>query len=91
MARILVVDDVPDNIKLLAYELTDEGHAVLVAHDGPQALARADAERPDVILLDIMMPGIDGIEVCRRLKDDPLLRSIPVIMVSARGQEADKR
>jgi diguanylate cyclase (GGDEF)-like protein len=89
VARILVVDDVPDNIKLLAYELTDEGHAVLVAHDGPQALARADAERPDVILLDIMMPGIDGIEVCRRLKDDPLLRSIPVIMVSARGQEAD--
>jgi two-component system cell cycle response regulator len=89
VARVLVVDDVADNIKLLTYELADEGHEVLVAHDGAQALARADAERPDVILLDIMMPGLDGIEVCRRLKADPLLRAIPVIMVSARGQESD--
>jgi diguanylate cyclase (GGDEF)-like protein len=89
VARVLVVDDVPDNIKLLTYELADEGHQVLVAHDGPQALARADAERPDVILLDITMPGLDGIEVCRRLKADPMLKAIPVIMVSARGQESD--
>jgi two-component system cell cycle response regulator len=89
VARVLVVDDVPDNIKLLTYELADEGHEVLVAHDGPQALAQADAERPDVILLDIIMPGLDGIEVCRRLKSDPQLRSIPVVMVSARGQEHD--
>lgn len=89
MARVLVVDDIPDNIKLLSYELADEGHEVFVAHDGLQALAQAEAERPDVILLDIMMPGLDGIEVCRRLKIDPNLRAIPVIMVSARGQEAD--
>ena len=89
MARVLVVDDVPDNIKLLTYELTEEGHEVLVAHDGPQALAQADAERPDVILLDIMMPGLDGIEVCRRLKANPELREIAVIMVSARGEEVD--
>ena len=89
MARVLVVDDIPDNIKLLTYELADEGHEVLVAHDGPEALAQAESERPDVILLDIMMPGLDGIEVCRRLKANPDLRAIPVIMVSARGQEVD--
>jgi diguanylate cyclase (GGDEF)-like protein len=83
------VDDVPDNIKLLSYELTDDGHEVYVAHDGPTALTQAAALHPDVILLDIMMPGLDGIEVCRRLKGDSSLKAIPVIMVSARGQESD--
>ncbi|HWE35348.1 MAG TPA: response regulator [Isosphaeraceae bacterium] len=89
MARLLVVDDVPDNVKLLAFELSDQGHDVLEALDGPAALALARTGRPDAILLDIMMPGMDGIEVCRRLKADPETEPIPVIMVSARDEEDD--
>ncbi|MGE5754823.1 MAG: diguanylate cyclase [Planctomycetaceae bacterium] len=89
MTSVLVVDDVPDNLKLLSYELADHGYHVRTASDGMQALALVQAERPDVILLDIMMPGLDGIEVCRRLKADPQLRPIPVIMISARELDDD--
>jgi CheY-like chemotaxis protein len=89
MARVLVVDDVVDNVKLLVYTLTDEGHDVLSAYSGEQALDLARSEVPDVILLDVMMPGMDGLEACRRLKSDPRLRDIPVIMVSAREMEGD--
>jgi CheY-like chemotaxis protein len=89
MAKVLIVDDVADNVKLLAYDLTDEGYEVLAAYDGQQALQVARAEHPDVILLDIMMPEMDGIEVCRHLKVDHDLRSIPVIMVSAKDEEDD--
>jgi len=89
LPRVLVVDDVPDNVKLLAYELSDHGYEVVTAHDGPTALRRAREAAPDVILLDVMMPGMDGIEVCRRLKADPALRPVPVVMISAREQEAD--
>jgi len=89
MAKVLVVDDVPDNIKLLACELEDHGYEVITAPDGPRALVAAASARPDVILLDIMMPGMDGIEVCRRLKEDAELRSIPVILVSALEKEED--
>ncbi|HEX5273389.1 MAG TPA: HD domain-containing phosphohydrolase [Gemmataceae bacterium] len=89
MAKILVVDDVADNVKLLAYELSDQDHEILTAYSGPEALDAARSNRPDVILLDVMMPGMDGVEVCRRLKADPELRPIPVIMVSARDQEDD--
>ena len=89
MPKILVVDDVLDNVKLLAYELSDHGYEVVTAADGPAALRRARETAPDVILLDVMMPGMDGIEVCRRLKADPELRPIPVVMVSARELEDD--
>lgn len=89
MAKILIVDDVPDNVKLLAYELLDDGYEVLRAYDGQEALRLARAELPDVILLDILMPGLDGIEVCLRLKAEPVLEPIPVIMVSARELEQD--
>jgi signal transduction histidine kinase len=89
MSKVLVVDDIADNVKLLTYDLADEGFDVQVAYDGPQALAAAAEGRPDVILLDVMMPGMDGIEVCRRLKADRDLRDTPVIMVSARDAEED--
>ena len=89
MPKLLIVDDVLDNVKLLAYDLSDEGYAVITAHDGRQALAAAKSERPDVILLDVMMPEMDGIEVCRRLKSDPELRTIPVILVSAKSLDED--
>ncbi len=89
MAKVLVVDDVADNVALLTYELADHGYKVVSAFNGRQALELARSARPDVILLDVMMPGMDGYEVCRRLKEDPELRSIPVIIISAREQEDD--
>jgi len=87
MAKLLVVDDAPDNVKLLTWELECLGYEVVSAPNGQDALTMADVESPDVILLDIMMPDIDGIEVCRRLKAKPALDHIPVILVSALGQE----
>lgn len=87
MARVLIVDDLLDNVKLLSYELADQGHEILSAQDGASALLLAAAGRPDVILLDIMMPKMDGIEVCRRLKSNPETESIPVILISARDEE----
>ena len=83
MARILIVDDCEDNVRLMIHGLTRLGHDVVVAFDGWRALAVAKSERPDCILLDVNMPGMDGYEVCRRLKSCADSRSIPVIMVSA--------
>jgi len=85
MAKILVVDDVIDNIRLLSLELQHQGYAALTASSGRQGLEIAATEHPDVILLDVMMPDMDGIEVCRRLKADPETRMIPVILVTAMG------
>ena len=81
--RILVVDDEPFNVEYLDQELTDRGYAVEVAYDGAEALAQVAASPPDLILLDVLMPGVDGIEVCRRLKDDDGTRLIPVIIMTA--------
>jgi CheY-like chemotaxis protein len=89
MPKVLVVDDVLDNVELLADALEDRGYEVLKALSGIEALNIAGSSKPDVIMLDIMMPGIDGIEVCRRLKSNPKLKSIPVIMVSALGGDSD--
>jgi CheY-like chemotaxis protein len=89
MPKVLVVDDVVDNVELLAGALEDLGYEVLKAFSGIEALNIAGSSKPDVIMLDIMMPGIDGIEVCRRLKSNPKLKSIPVIMVSALGEDSD--
>ena len=82
-ARILVIDDVEANVRLLEAKLTLEYYEVLTGHDGPTALILAAAEQPDIILLDVMMPGMDGFETCRRLKADPLTRHIPVVLVTA--------
>ncbi len=90
VARILVVDDIDANVRLLEAKLTAEYYHVLTAPDGPTALALAAEERPDIILLDVMMPGMDGFEVCRRLKDDPLTRHIPVVMVTALDGRNDR-
>ncbi len=89
MAKILIADDRPDNSTLLARLVKDQGYEPSVASNGLQALAIAWAERPDVILLDVMMPEMDGIEACRRLKADGELRTIPVIMVTARDLDED--
>jgi len=89
-ARILVVDDIEANVRLLEAKLTAEYYEVLTAYDGPTALAIAAAEKPDIVLLDVMMPGMDGFQVCRRLKDDPETRHIPVVLVTALDGRADR-
>ncbi|MBB3459775.1 PleD family two-component system response regulator [Rhizobium sp. BK377] len=89
-ARILVVDDIPANVKLLEARLLAEYFDVLTAADGYEALAICDRNQVDLILLDIMMPGIDGFEVCERLKANPKTAHIPVIMVTALDQSADR-
>ncbi len=85
MVKVLVVDDIEDNIKLIGADLEDEGYDVVSALSGAEGISRAAEELPDVILLDVMMPGLDGITVCQRLKADPGLSHIPIIMVSADG------
>ena len=89
-ARILVVDDIEANVRLLEAKLTAEYYDVSVANDGVTALAKAAAELPDIILLDVMMPELDGFEVCRRLKTDPITRHIPVVLVTALDGRRDR-
>ncbi len=89
-ARILVVDDIETNRRLLEARLSAEYFDVIEAEDGYKAIEAAREQNPDLILLDIMMPGIDGFETCRRLKADPALRHIPVIMVTALDQREDR-
>ncbi len=89
-ARILVVDDVDTNVRLLEARLTADYFDVRTAHSGPEALHICARERVDVVLLDVMMPGMDGVEVCCRLKAEPRSQHIPVIMVTALDQPADK-
>ena len=89
-ARVLVVDDLLPNVKLLEARLSAEYFNVATAFSGPEALAAATANPPDIILLDVMMPGMDGFEVCRRLKGDPRTRHIPVVMVTALSDVEDR-
>ena len=89
-ARVLVVDDILSNVKLLEAKLTAEYFEVLTASSGEQALTRVVAELPDIVLLDVMMPGMDGFEVCRRIKANPKVAHIPVVMVTALDQPSDR-
>ena len=89
-ARVLVVDDILANVKLLEARLQAEYFEVLTAYSGAEALEICSRERVDVVLLDVMMPGMDGFEACRRLKKEPATQDIPVIMVTALDQPSDK-
>jgi len=89
-ARILVVDDVEVNVRLLDAKLSAEYFNVLTAFDGFQAIKVAQEEHPDIILLDVMMPRLDGFETCRRLKADPRTCDIPVVMVTALSEPSDR-
>ena len=82
-ARVLVVDDTPANVKLLADLLTVKGYAVVTATSGKEALAAVARERPDLVLLDVVMPEMSGYEVCRKLREDPATAMLPVVMVTA--------
>ena len=88
--RVLVVEDEHDVAELLRFHLAKEGYAVLLAPHGEQALRAARDAVPDVILLDLMVPRLNGWEVCRRLKQEPETRAIPIIMVTGRAEEGDK-
>ncbi len=89
-ARVLVVDDVEPNVRLLEAKLQHEYYTVLTAFSGEQAITKAQTENPDVILLDVMMPGLDGYETCKRIKEDPKTAHIPVVMVTALDQKVDR-
>ena len=87
---VLVVEDEPAQREVLVYNLEAEGYGVARAEDGDEALVLVQESQPDVIILDWMLPGVSGIEVCRRLKANSGTRSIPVIMLTARGEETDR-
>jgi two-component system cell cycle response regulator len=89
-ARVLVVDDILPNVKLLEAKLTSEYYDVLTATNGKEALEKVAAQSPDLVLLDVMMPGMDGFEVCTRIKQNPALAHIPVVMVTALTDAEDK-
>jgi two-component system, cell cycle response regulator len=89
-ARVLVVDDILSNVKLLEAKLTAEYFEVVTAYSGAEALAKIGNCEPDIVLLDVMMPGMDGFEVCRRIKANPATAHIPVIMVTALDQSSDR-
>jgi len=86
---ILVIEDEPDILDVIDYNLKRDGFTVVTSPDGEQGLSEAQKTPPDLILLDLMLPGRDGLEVCRRLKANPSTRSIPIIMVTAKGEEGD--
>ena len=87
--KILVVDDEEDILELVRYNLARDGYRVVCAASGEQALSRAKSEPFDLIVLDLMLPGIDGLEVAKMLKSKPETRHIPIIMLTAKGEEAD--
>jgi two-component system alkaline phosphatase synthesis response regulator PhoP len=89
-ARILVAEDERDVAELIRYTLDREGFEVVVATNGAEALRQARDSRPDLVLLDLMLPQVNGWELCRRLKQDPATRALPVIMLTARSEEGDK-
>jgi adenylate cyclase len=87
LARILAVDDTPQNIRLLEAILSPRGYEIVQATSGPEALVKVTSEQPDLILLDVLMPNMDGYEVCRRLQADPATRLLPVVMITASSDQ----
>jgi two-component system, OmpR family, phosphate regulon response regulator PhoB len=89
-AKILIVEDEPDLLRSLEYNFRQAGFGVIAASTGAQAVRLAQAQSPDIVLLDLMLPDIDGTEVCRQLRSGPRTRPIPIIMVTAKGDEVDR-
>jgi len=89
--KILLVDDERDLVRSVTFRLVDAGYDVVVAMDGVEALEKAKGEMPDLIVLDLMLPKMNGYKVCSLLKADPRYKKIPILMFTARAQEADRR
>lgn len=85
--KVLVIDDEPDIVEILSYNLGKEDYTVYKAYDGEEGLQKAKSEKPDLIIMDVRMPGISGIEACRKLKADELLKHIPVLFLTADSDE----
>ena len=90
MSKILIVDDIRSEVQLISNLLGPQGYHCIQASDGVEAMERARAERPDLILLDIVMPGQDGFATCRQLKRDATTKDIPVVIVSSKSGESDR-
>ncbi|MCX7098474.1 MAG: response regulator [Methylococcales bacterium] len=88
--KILICDDSPTDLTNLKNALKDTHYVLITANDGTEAIKKAKSDKPDVIFLDIVMPGIDGYAACRALRDDPETKHIPVIFVSSKHQKADR-
>lgn len=87
--RILVIEDAPASKRLICYTLEQEGYQVLSASNGVVGLRMAREEKPDLLVLDVMLPGLDGFELCHRLRSDPQTTRLPILMLSAKAQDAD--
>ena len=90
MTTILVVDDEEPIRELLKFNLEKAGYRVILAKDGPEALTQVDLAHPDLLVLDLMLPGMDGVEVCRRLRQSLAHRELPIVMLTAKAEEVDK-
>ena len=89
-SKVLIVEDDPDIIDILSYNLKQADLKVTSVPDGSSALAEVKRRLPDLILLDLMLPKVDGVEVCRLLKSDPETKNVPIIMITAKGEEVDR-
>ena len=90
MSKILIIEDDRSASRLMEYAFEHEGYEVVVAANGVEGLAKALQDEPDLIILDVMLPGIDGFEVCQRLRSEERTLNLPILMLSAKGQEADR-
>ncbi|MGM0369894.1 MAG: winged helix-turn-helix domain-containing protein [Bacillota bacterium] len=88
--KILVVDDEENIVKLVSYNLTQEGYEVIIANDGQDALTKAKQEKPDLMILDLMLPKVDGLDICRELRKNSNTSELPIIILSAKEEEIDK-
>jgi two-component system alkaline phosphatase synthesis response regulator PhoP len=88
--KIMVVDDEPYIARVIKFKLEQEGYSVISANDGQSGLQKIKEEKPDMVLLDVMMPGLSGYEVCQKIKQDAELAGIPVVILTAKGQERDR-
>jgi len=90
MKKVLIADDHPEAVELVRVTLEDEDYEIVNTSNGKETLKKARAEKPDIVLLDVVMPKMDGFEVCRQLRKDPQTKEIPIVMLTDKGQEVDK-
>jgi two-component system, OmpR family, alkaline phosphatase synthesis response regulator PhoP len=88
--KILITEDDPSFLRFMSYLLGKEGYEVLTASNGVEGLFKAQEEKPDLLILDIMLPGLDGFEVCNQLRTNPETNRLPILMLSAKGQDGDR-
>ncbi|OGO25022.1 MAG: hypothetical protein A2144_14940 [Chloroflexi bacterium RBG_16_50_9] len=88
--KILIIEDDPATLRLVDYSLRHEGYEVVKASNGLEGIRKVQSEAPDLVILDVMLPGLDGFEICHRLRAEPMTAQLPILMFSAKAQEIDK-